>query len=205
MKKILFGIFLSVLLISLHHCVPSQPFTIEEPEEGKSVVVGAVLVENNGYENYYQPIRENIYVAIAGKSTENGKEITEGYRIQTDENGYFMLQNVLPGAYILKGIEFYVGVGTTMKLIAEWETNRKYYHITDQELNYFVRRWPDEVDSKVIDLGINYFLIDRAPRVASFSTFEALDNRFLSLEEAYTMPEPAEYFDEKYPESAWFE
>jgi hypothetical protein len=205
MKHMLSTVFLSVLLVSLHNCVPSQPFTVEEPEEGKSVVVGAILVENDGYENYYQPITENIYVAIAGKSTENGKEITEGYRVQTDENGYFMLQNVLPGAYVLKGIEFYLGVGTTMKLIAEWETNRKYFHITSEELNYFVRRWPDEVDSKVINLGINYFLIDRAPRVASFSTFEALDNRSLMLEDPYTMPNPVTYFQEKYPESGWFE
>ncbi len=179
--------------------------TIEEPQEGQSVVVGAVLVENNGFENYYRPIQDDIYVMIAGKSTVDGEEQTEGYRVKTNEDGYFMLQNVPPGAYVVKGIEFYVGVGQTMKVNAEWEAGRKYFRLTQEELNYFVREWPEEEDEQVINLNINYFLLDRAPRIAAFNTYQAINGEEINLDQSYTMPAPVEYFEKKFPEAQWFE
>lgn len=206
MKKFTIVFSLVFGLTLMMHCAGTGGggISMEPPEEGQSAVVGAILVENDGFENYYRPIMSDIYVLLAAKSTVDGEEQTEGYRVQTNDDGYFILQNVPPGAYVVKGIEFYVGVGQTMRVTAEWEAGRKYYRLSNEELNYFVREWPEEEDSKVIDLGINYFLLDRAPRIANFNTFNALNDQELYLDQSYSMPNPVQYFGENFPESEWF-
>ncbi|HKJ68902.1 MAG TPA: carboxypeptidase-like regulatory domain-containing protein [bacterium] len=205
--RYLFGfIAIGIFLVSCGTTQMGRQFTLEEPEPGMSTVVGAILVENAGYDDYYRPIREGIQVVVVGKTTQDGEEQREGYRVYTDENGYFMLQNVPPGAYIVKGIEFTIGVGQTMRVAAEWEAGRKIFRMTDRELNYIVRDWPMEEDSKVINTSIHYFLIDRAPRVMAAQTFELISDRSLALDQyTYTLQNPVDYFKEKYPESAWFE
>lgn len=199
-------IVFGVLILSCGTTQMGREFTLEEPEPGMSAVVGAVLIENAGYDDYYRPVRGGIQVVVVGKSMEEGEEDRQGYRVFTDENGYFMLQNVPPGSYIVKGVEFTIGVGQTMRVAAEWEAGRKIFRITDRELNYIVRDWPMEQEGKVFNTRIHYFLIDRAPRVMAAQTFESINDRSLALDQyTYTMQNPVDYFQEKYPESGWFE
>jgi len=208
MRKILTLGIMSVVALVFTNCAGTQmsrEFVLEEPQPGMSVVVGAVLIENMGLDDYYRPIKKYINVVVVGRTNVNGEEKTQGYRIYTDENGYFMLQNVPPGSYIVKGCEFTIGISTTMRITAEWEANRRVDRITDQELNYIVRSWPPESDSKVINKDIHYYLIDRTPRLAASNVFPALNDQSLSLQEySYTMPSPVDYFKKKYPDSGWF-
>ncbi len=209
MKQLRYFFIFMVIGVLIGSCGTTRmgrEFTLEEPQPEMSAVVGAVIIENAGYDDYYRPIRRGIQVVVVGKSMQDGKEVREGYRVFTDENGYFMLQNVPPGAYIVKGVEFTIGVGQTMRVAAEWEAGRQIFRITDRELNYIVREWPLEQESKVINTSIHYFLIDRAPRVMAAQTFESVNDRSLALDQyTYTMQNPVDYFKEKYPDSGWFE
>jgi len=196
---------LSFLLLSCASMTTTREFVLEEPQPGMSAVVGAIIVENDGVDGYYQSVTRNIGVYIAGKSTQDGEEQTEAYKVYTDENGYFMLQNVPPGSYELKGIEFILGVGQEIRVSLDWEGGRKYYHIIEGEMNYMIRNWPDEVNETIINKGINYFLVDRIVRLRGMNTFDSLDGQTLNLpDETYNMPAPPEYFSEKYPDSGWF-
>lgn len=207
-KAMTLGI-LSIVALVLTSCAGTQmsrEIVPEEPQPGMSAVVGAILIENMGMDDYYRPIKRAINVVVVGKSTVNGEEKTQGYRVYTDENGYFMLQNVPPGSYVVKGCEFTIGISTTMRVTAEWEANRKVFRITDQELNYIVRSWPPESDAKVINTDIHYFLVDRTPRIVGSQVFSAIDNQSLGLQEyTYTMKSPVDYFKEKFPDSGWFQ
>ena len=91
------------VLFQMHGCATGSQIIMEEPQPEKSLLVGAILLENNGVEDVFESKTANIRVVVVGKSSIDGRE--EGYRVKTDENGYFMIPNVPPGAYVIKGIE----------------------------------------------------------------------------------------------------
>lgn len=139
-----------------------------------------------------------------GKSTEGGVEEAKGYRLKTDENGYFAVQNVLPGAYVLKGIEVDIGYANRRLISSRWEGKRQLFINEGLMVDFNVRYWSEEVDKKVIDMGIHYFKLDNAGRIFH-QQFKALKENKLFLEnKIYTMPKPPVYFKEKYPSSEWF-
>ena len=205
MRHLLKLCLLPVLLgAGLSRCASTVPLTLEEPRPGQSLLVGAVLLENDGIEEVYEAKTANIVVVLVGKSTRDGKETTESYRVKTDEAGYFMLPNVPPGAYVLKGIEVDLGYETRLFLTSRWEGNQQIYYPGEGRIDHTVRIWPEEVNTRVIDLRICYFRIDAALRTLH-KRFPRLQNTALTLrDKTYTMENPQEYFRAKYPGSAWF-
>ncbi|MDZ7261562.1 MAG: hypothetical protein ONB05_05590 [candidate division KSB1 bacterium] len=179
-------------------------FILQGPEEGKSLLVGAVLVENDGIDDLYQSKTSNIIVIVVGKSIQNGEEVTKGYRVKTDKDGYFMIQNVPPGSYVLKGIELDIGYTTRFLVTSRWEGNRQLYLQESRMVDYNVRIWPPETHDRIIDMNINYFKIDNAGRIF-YDRFSLLNNALLGLKDKrHTMANPKAYFKEKYPQSKWF-
>jgi hypothetical protein len=164
-----------------------------------------MLVENNGIEDRYESLVKNIHVVLVGKHIQNGEEKTEGYKVKTDENGYFLLQNVPPGSYVLKGFEVDVGFNTRLFITSRWDGNRQiFYPGTTNVIDYTVRVWPDPHEGKIIDLGINYFMIDQAMRIAN-NTFNVLQDKPGALAGVtYTMKNPVEYYKSKYLQWEWF-
>ena len=205
MKKVKsFILVLTVAAFFLRCASSEKALVVQNPEPGRSVLVGAVLVENNGIDELYRAKTSKITVIVVGKFVVNGKESTKGYRVKTDENGYFMIQNVMPGAYVLKGIEVDVGYTNRDFITSRWEGDRQHYYNGGEMINYIVRVWPHEQKSRIINLNINYFALDNAGRVYS-NKFKALKNTILALKDnKYTMDSPAKYFKNKYPESEWF-
>lgn len=194
---------LSAALLLLD-CTASQKFTAESPQPGKSILIGAILVENDGLEDVYEAKTANITVVIIGKSETNGKEVTQGYRVKTNPDGYYMIQNVPPGAYVIKGIELDLGYETRMIISSRWEGNTQYYYPGDMMINHTVRVWPPSSNQRVIDLQIRYFIID-ASQVVQFDVIKSLDNAKLAIpDNRYTMADPETYFREKFPDSEWF-
>ena len=112
---------------------------MQEPEDGKCVVVGAVLVENNGVDDFYDVVNSDITVVLVGKSILNGEESIEGYRLKTDENGYFFLPNVPQGAYVLKGIEISLGYKGLTLITSRWDGSRQIFLPTANMIDYVVR------------------------------------------------------------------
>ena len=190
------------VLFQMHGCATGSQIIMEEPQPEKSLLVGAILLENNGVEDVFESKTANIRVVVVGKSSIDGRE--EGYRVKTDENGYFMIPNVPPGAYVIKGIEVDLGYETRLLLTSRWEGNIQLYYPIDTIIDYTVRLWPESTDEKIINLQINYFSIDQAFR-AIHRRFENLNNTSLLLmDKSYTMENPETYFKIRYPHSKWF-
>ncbi|HPG38949.1 MAG TPA: hypothetical protein PLP19_08840 [bacterium] len=205
MKKILYLIICIELTAFFLECASTGTTLVpQKPEPGKSVVMGAILVENDGIDDLYQSKTANIVVVLVGKSAMTGTEEIQGYRLKTDKNGYFILQNVLPGSYVLRGIEVDIGYTNRFLISSRWEGNRQVYIYEDKMIDYNVRNWPEEMNSKVINLGINYFKLDNAGRIYN-DRFKSLNNSLLSIKDVhYTMPAPDVYFKENYPGLEWF-
>ena len=192
------------LFLLLLNCAASKKSVLESPQPGKSLLAGAILVENVGLEDVYEAKTANITVVIVGRFEENGKDETKGYRVKTNSDGYFMVQNVPPGAYVIKGIEVDLGYETHMIVSSRWEGNVQHYYPENLMIDNTVRVWPPVSNKQVIDLQIRYFRIDAANRVV-YDTIKSLDNAQLSLpDKRYTMPNPETYFRTKYPDWGWF-
>ncbi|HEX9971171.1 MAG TPA: hypothetical protein VGD14_03785 [bacterium] len=199
MRRKQFTLLLSAALMILISCSTTQKMVFQEPEAGKSLLVGAVLVENDGIDDLYESKTSNITVVIVNKFTQDGKEGSKGYRIKTDKNGYFMVPNVWPGSFVLKGIEVDLGFTERYIISSMWEGNRQIFFVGANMIDYNVRIWPPESTEKIINLGINYFKLDNAGRIL-YENFKALNHAVLGLKDKnYTMPAPIDYFKEKYP------
>ncbi|GAB4362901.1 MAG: hypothetical protein Kow0042_00310 [Calditrichia bacterium] len=185
-------------------CATPHKLVLEEPQEGKSLVVGAVLVENDGVEDVYEVKKGKITVILVGKTMVDGKEETRAYRLQTDENGYFALPNVPPGAYVVKGIEVDLGYTTRLLVTSRWEGNTQIYYPAEVFVDQTVRVWPPFSVHKIINLDIRYFRIDASHRILD-EVFQSLQDAVLALPEVrHTMPNPVDYYQSKYPDWGWF-
>ncbi|MCB0296060.1 MAG: hypothetical protein KDG51_12670, partial [Calditrichaeota bacterium] len=97
-----------------------------------------------------------------------------------------------------------LGYETRLFLTSRWEGNQQIYYPGEGRIDHTVRIWPEEVNTRVIDLRICYFRIDAALRTLH-KRFPRLQNTALTLrDKTYTMENPQEYFRVKYPGSAWF-
>jgi len=206
LKFIMYRFIVCVAVVLFMHCAsPVLKVEMELPEAGRSIVVGAILVENDGIDDLYQAKTSNTTVVVVGRHTQDGKEVSDGYRLKTDKNGYFFIPNVPPGAYVLKGIEVDVGFTNRMMISSRWEGNSQVYIPADYMIDYTVRVWPDEVKEPVIDMGIHYFKLDHAGRIYH-DQFVILQNAVLGLKGIrHTMARPKKYYENLYPESKWFE
>jgi hypothetical protein len=201
LKKVILILMLTFLVIS---CSPTRTFVLEEPQEGKSLVLGAILVENVGIEDVYEAKTANITVVIVGKHQQDGAEKIVGYRVKTDKAGYFALPNVPAGSFVVKGLEIDLAYNTHLLIGSRWEGNTQIYQTVDHMIDHHVAFWPPEISGKIIDLQIRYFHIDAASRIFD-QVFKSLQNNTLNLnEKAYTMPSPVKYYQEKYPDWGWF-
>ena len=204
MNKNVMCLTILLLFMLMAGCAAPSRMVMEEPLPGKGLLVGAILLENSGIEDVYEAKTANIYVVIVAKYSEGGKTATRGYRVKTDDNGYFMIPNVTPGAFVVKGIEADLGFETRLKLTSRWEGNTQIYYPIDTIVDQTVRVWPEAREERITDLQICYFSIDAAFRTYH-DRFPSLANQQLSLkDQAHTMSSPRDYFAAKYPQSAWF-
>ena len=198
-------LLLFTALSALIGCSTTQKMVFQEPEAGKSLTIGAVLVENDGIDDLYEAKTSNITVVIVNKYSQDGKEVSKGYRIKTDNNGYFIIPNVSPGSFVLKGIEVDLGFTERHIISSMWEGNRQFFFAGANMIDHNVRIGPAESKEKIINLGINYFKLDNAGRIL-YENFKALNNSVLGLKDkSYTIPNPVDYYKQKYPESKWFQ
>ena len=203
MQKLnLLSLIISFILLS---CSASKQFTMEKPQAGKCLIVGAVLLENNGIEDKYETKFENITVVVVGKYMENGEEQTAGYRVKTDEKGYFLLQNVPAGPYVIKGFEADVGFQSRKIVTSRWDGRSQIFYPSNNLIDFTVRDWPEIQEGNIVNLEINYFMIDQANRVAH-ERFDYLQDKPGTFPDTkYTMVNPLNYYQTKFPQWEWFQ
>lgn len=183
---------LSAVLLSCSGAKPKGEALIAT--ENPTTVVGAVLVENDGIDDLFESVTANIVVVLVRKFDRNGKEESKGYRIRTDPNGYFRLENVSAGSSVLKGIELDLGYANRMLITSVWEGESQIYVPGGRMIDFNVRVWPPSDSGAVTDLGIHYFRVDRSSRI-THDRFQSLNGRGLALKgKTYTMPNPKVYF-----------
>jgi hypothetical protein len=191
-QRLAAGTLFSAILLSCSGSKPKgeTPKVIENP----TVVVGAVLVENDGIDDRFESITANITVVLVRKFLLDGKEESKGYRIKTDKNGYFRLENVPAGSSVLKGIELDLGYANRMLITSIWEGDSQMYTTGGRMIDFNVRVWPPSNPGPVTDMGIRYFRIDRSGRI-SHNQFQSLSGASLGLKDkTYTMKNPKSYY-----------
>lgn len=188
----------------LFGCAAGKKISLEEPVAGKSLLVGAVLVENLGLEDVYEAKTGKITVVLVGKWLENGREKSEGFRVRTDENGYFFLPNVNPGSWVIKGVELDVGFTMHLLITSRWEGNTRIFEPAGTMIDNIVRVWPTAEEGKVMDIGIQYIRLEFSGQIHD-QQFSRLNQTRLGLKDkTYTMAAPGQYFASRYHDWGWF-
>lgn len=200
---------LVALAVLILHCGTTYQGLVEPTSDNTILVVGAAFVVNNYYNERFEIYRPSIEVAIMGKVTEGGKEKIKGYWTQTDENGYFVLCNVPPGRYALKGIRFTLSTGDLLTISNPLRFSGSTYMLQPSSKTIILfdgDYFAFEPKGRVVNMLTNRFIIDRATdrtrhveheQSAEVPEFRSPTGQVISF------PKPPEYFVQKYPQSAW--
>jgi hypothetical protein len=125
---------------------------------------------------YNEPYKSNLPIRVAVEyQNENGKEKLYTFKIQTDENGYFKIENAPAGKYVLKAIELNVGQSVHVTAASEygrWQKGEPYRYwglmsgMMYRNERDLIENWFEmEAESGLIDLGITYLKIRAEERL----------------------------------------
>ncbi|MBN1560427.1 hypothetical protein JW998_09265 [candidate division KSB1 bacterium] len=138
---------------------------------GESTVVGGVLIDLFGsYWFYRQPVQSDLPIRVAVEYfTADAKPKMYTYKLKTDANGYFKIENAPAGSYILKAIELNVGQSTNITVASkygQWAkgTQYRYWGVLSgmmyrNERHLIETIFENKSDSGLIDMGITHLSI----------------------------------------------
>ena len=113
------------------------------------------------------------------------------------EKGYFLLQNVPAGPYVIKGFEADVGFQSRKIVTSRWDGRSQIFYPSNNIIDFTVRDWPEIQEGNIVNLEINYFMIDQANRVAH-ERFDYLQDKPGTFPDTkYTMVNPLNYYKTK--------
>ena len=153
---------LSIVALSLY----AQPRSDET-----ATVVGAVIIDLVGsYEKYERPVTTDLLVRVAGQFFDRRKQgPVQPIKVITDRNGYWKIDNVPAGNFLLKGIEVNIGNSVHITLISHYDKqsqqNRRRYWGMVHGMMYRHERYLIENQLEgprstgMVDLGIQYIKI----------------------------------------------
>jgi hypothetical protein len=200
-------IFVLCALLALMAC-GSRIVSLVEPENDETlIVVGSIILQNNGYTPGAEVYLDGIDVMISSKIMLNGEEKIKDYWIITDKNGYFQLSNVPVGNYALKAIKTTVGVQRLVTIANSLRYSGAEFQIQPREnIPYGAEYFEEKVIGRVVDLKHNFFLIDYASQTnyrVQLRKANLVPKAVLVNGEEITRPSVPEYFIQKFPESKW--
>ncbi len=199
-RELICSTVVPLALILLRCGAGTKGFDPKGIDPSRSLFAGAVLVENDGIDDLYQVRKANITAVFICKVMEAGKETIRSFRVKTDSKGYYLIPNVSPGSWILKGIEVDVGFTRRLLISSRWEGNAQIYFIDQGMIDNTVRVWPPESRGSWLGNRIYYFKVDNAGRVL-YREYPSLNGVSLGLKnEVHTMAAPKEYYRGLYPE-----
>lgn len=197
-------LFLAVLTSIFMGCAGGIP-SMEEPVEGKNLIIGSIIFENKGYQNRNDIYFENLDVAIIGIYEENGKEKVFGKWTTTDKNGYFFFPNVPDGRYALKGFRVNMAGQAYITINNEFRSKVDSYKIWPTENIAFSGTYFETTPNKnIINLKHNYFTFFLNQEIRH-GAYDRIDQFKAANGEMVSRPMIFEYFIDTYPESGWNE
>ena len=201
--RTIFNFSLMLLLIFMISCGSSLKI-LEEPIEKKSLIIGSLIFDVNGYRNNFLTIRENVEVAIIGRVVQNGEIKTTGFWTVTDEDGDFYVANVPEGEYAIKGFRTHlIGVGDINIANELIDPQRNYYELNRRDIISFTGRLFDtKSKQKIINFKHNIFSL-YPDEIVRFERLNRLrDVKLTTGEIINRLPVPVIFF-ERYEQSSW--
>ena len=211
---------LPILILILFSCSSLEPMSmkITDPlDDEKIIIIGCLVTENMGVDETYESIEEGTEVVIVGKSEISGTEEIKGYHIKTDENGYYFLENVPKGSYVIKGARVFIANSFSVNIISEWRTLETSYfipYLQEELIRHDVKYFPaSSKEKRVINWGITYFGLSKGSEEPGpvgvsnnvlYQHYLSLNNQKINIGKEYNKPDPVTYFKQKFPKSKWF-
>jgi hypothetical protein len=188
----------------------------EQPAETGLLIIGDVLIENISQELSFRNWDLSTEVIIIGKSIDG---TTTPYSVTTDDKGYFYLPNVPVGQYDLKAVILKPFGAQPIKLVNDLsEINSEFYRMRhpEQPVENTAKWLPPVPDGRVLNLGIIWFGL-REANIQNYSgkeigkilviksTEDIRSKRFYVDGFPFSRRDPGAYFEEKFPDSGWWQ
>ena len=176
--------------------LPSSELT--QPQQGKMLLIGAVITDNlSAFRK--QPLPAE--VCIIAEIEENGRVIRKSYTVFTDEDRYFALENMPQGKYAIVGVRNSSGtalIWNNMRI-----PNEQWVSMSSSVIPPFQGTiWPWKPIGQVYNFGYNIWIRTNFGEVEYYN-LAALDGESFGTRRSYKRPRIEEYFVRKYPESGW--
>ncbi len=173
---------------------------LTQPQEGKMLLIGAIITEGmNPFKK--QPLPAE--VCITAEIEENGRVLRKLFTVFTDEERYFALENMPQGKYAIVGVRNSSGtslIWNNMRI-----PNEQWVSTSSSVLPPFQGDiWPWEPIGKVYNFGYNIWVNTYFDEVEYYN-LPVLDGESFGTRRSYTRPRIEEYFIRKYPESGWIQ
>ncbi len=190
-------------LLCLHLSCASGSRTLNDPVGNGVLLIGGVIFENNGYQNFFESTRKNIEVALIGQYDRTGKREIFGQWVRTDEEGYFFVANAPPGEYAIKAVRVYVGGQFAVTISNELLTMVDNYKIQPSEFLVFSGRvFEHRPEYRVVDFGYHGFSLQAQGDIVHANYREIKELRLVDGS-LLTLPPVKDYFSGRFPESIW--
>ena len=209
MKRYLLIGFIIVIFVFSLQCGGAKSVLTGQVNDN-ILVIGGILVENLTLSSLgrYETVEVGVEVVVVGKATVNGQEEIKGYELVTDKKGYFFLENVPKGVYVVKGIRVLLEDQSTVRIMSDWDTpsNPQYYQLVRPEdsINFGVTVFPkkQEMVGNVLNIGIDYFGIE--PGSVAYKNLQKIENQKLHTEKVHNRLNPYDYYKALFPGVNWF-
>lgn len=204
MKKYL--VLLLIIGILQIQCGGGKQTALTAPVGDNILVVGGILVENLTFSSLgrYETVESGVDLVVLGKNAKD--EQIKGYQIVSDNNGYFHLENVPRGQYIVKGARVILEDQSEIRFMSDWQDNRaRFYKLVrpEQVIDFGALYFPkQEMKGNILNIGIVYFGLE--PGSISYNILTDLNSQKLGTEKVHKRINPLDYYKSKFPDSAWF-
>lgn len=204
MKWFKFTVLTSILVL-IEGCA-SVVTTFQEPKDQNSVlVIGSVIVDLFEYRGRSTTYHDGLDVVIAARFKHNGKIIHKNYWVKTNSRGYFVLSNVAPGDYTVRGFQIKIA-GSSFKINVASplrKENDEFLVVGPSKIPKGAFYFSNFKQGRIIDLSHNYFIVDRGEIVHHKSYFR-YDNIKMVTGKIILEPDVMTYFKRRFQDSQWF-
>lgn len=174
---------------------------LTQPQEGKMLLIGAVI---RGSVSSSFKIRRKYWpveVCIMAEIEENGSMVRKLFTVFTDENRYFVLENIPQGKYAI------VGVRNNSSTTLIWNDMRIPHERWVMKSGSVLPPvqgdiWPWKAIGQVYNFGYNIWINTHSNEMEYYNLAE-LNGESFGSRRSYTQPRIEEYFIRKYPDSGW--